>query len=183
MKNRPCFVFSRSVRKCLLSVLLTCFSVEGFAECNANIPANNSPDSYTVNADNSITDKRTGLTWMRCPVGYEWLVNQNQCVERAGGISTFTWQEALAYADAAVDESGNHWRLPNTKELESLLKRNCHDPAIETSIFSDLALANHWTSTAAYGYYGNAWAVNFRDGSHITADKQNAYSIRLVRSH
>lgn len=182
MKHCRPFFTDSFLRKILLPGLLTLCSASGFAQCNANIPANTSPDMYAVNPDNSITDKRTGLTWMRCPVGYQWLANQNQCVERAGAISLFTWQEALAYADAAVDEQGNPWRLPNTKELESLLKRNCHDPAIETAVFSDLKLANHWSSTAAYGYFGNAWAVNFRDGSHITADKQNAYAIRLVRS-
>ncbi len=118
-------------------------------------------------------DKLTDLVWMRCPAGYSWNASAGTC---GGEGRQFTWQQALEHAAAA----GGKWRLPNTKELESLVKRNCFAPAVEVSVFSGLDLASHWTSTAALQGTG-AWSVNLRNGTLTVTDKTNLYSVRLVR--
>ncbi len=163
----------------LLSMACALFlSAQSHADCNELMKANILADQYFANEDGSVTDQATGLDWKRCPEGYDWFADL--CVAQPSAPTTFTWGEALNHTAPLTEASG--WRLPNTKELESLLKRNCSNPAIETTVFSSLELLNHWTSTAAVGYEGSAWAVNFIDGGHITADKESEYMIRLVRS-
>lgn len=166
----------------LTSLGLLCSVMPVIAECNNAIISNITPNRYSINTDNSVTDTTTHLIWSRCAAGFSWSSQDNSCKINPTDAQEFTWSEALLYAKAKTTNVATPWRLPNTKELESLIKRNCSEPAIETAIFSSTDLARHWTSTAAIGYFGNAWAINFNDGSLLTADKTNRYQIRLVRS-
>ncbi len=152
------------------------------AECNPNIVPKINAEQYTINTDNTVTDTKTGLTWMRCPVGFAWNESSQDCVEQLNEKSSFSWQEALSFASTATDSNGTPWRLPNTKELHSLVKLSCYEPAIETSVFSTLPITTHWTSTPSLSSAG-AWSVNFRSGGQIPVDKQNTYFIRLVRDN
>ncbi len=153
---------------------------QAWAECSTNVDELPQPNRYSVNGDNTITDQTTQLQWQRCAAGFGWSATGNLCSPLAGQVTDFTWQEALVYAKNFAGASG--WRLPNTKELESLVKRSCVNPAIETSVFSITPIGTFWTSTAAIGYFGNAWVVSFSDGSLLTGDKTNPYQVRLVKS-
>ncbi len=145
------------------------------ADCQPAIA--NAQVAYVINADNTVTDMLTGLIWRRCSEGYAWSQNLNRCDLDPSTVQEFTWQQALLRADQQGD-----WRLPNSKELVSLIKRSCIDPAVDTRVFSSTSLGRHWTSTAAVSYYGNAWALNLMDGSLITTDKATKLQVRLVKS-
>ena len=154
-------------------------------ECNYSIPGY-TPNRFVDNGDGTISDRRTGLVWQRCPLGDDYDPGTGQCttVDTAGARKT--WQQALqAAADLNVDGStpaDQQWRLPNLKELASLINHHCHDPAAFSASLP--AFANHtsyWTSTpflfSVVPYdttvTNQAWLVNF------SAGKADHKSIRL----
>ncbi|MCP5092630.1 MAG: DUF1566 domain-containing protein [Gammaproteobacteria bacterium] len=121
------------------------------------------------NADGTITDNASGLMWDQTDSG-----------------SGLNWEDALAYAEAATTGGYDDWRLPNVKELQSIIdytySPSASDaasagPAIDTTFFNITALnagttdyepdyGYFWSSTSAY-FGGNsreyyyAWYVAF----------------------
>lgn len=82
-----------------------------------------------------VLDTDTGLTWSRCGFGKTW--NEGSCV---GTERLLTHEQALAQAPAG-------WRLPNVKELASIVDRGCALPALDHSTFPGTASAPYWSST------------------------------------
>lgn len=159
------------------AALIAVASYEAVADCNPLIPSNIEASRYKVVTVNSVEDTVTGLIWLRCPLGYSWSQAAATCTEMIDEPSSYTWTEALNTAAG----KGDGWRLPNSKELETLVKRNCYNPAIETSVFSNVGVGFMWSATPASAYFGNAWAIQFRNGGVVSVDKKSAYSVRLVK--
>lgn len=100
-------------------------------------------NQFVDNGDGTVTDRATGLTWMQADSG-----------------RGMTWQEALAFAEN-LDYAGHQdWRLPNAKELQSIVdyKRSpdttlspAIDPAFKTTaITNETGQSDYpffWTST------------------------------------
>src|SRR4030066_392238 len=61
-------------------------------------------NEYVDNGDGTITDKATGLTWMK---------NDNG--------AAVSWENALSYAEGLEYAGYSDWRLPNAKELQSIV--------------------------------------------------------------
>ncbi len=61
-------------------------------------------NNFSDNSNGTITDEATGLMWQQADSG-------------AG----YTWEQALAYAEALDFAGHDDWRLPNVKELQSIL--------------------------------------------------------------
>lgn len=105
------------------------------------------PDArYTIHDDGTVTDNRTGLTWQRCAMGFAFSDNgtpatpgDDTCTSSA--TTAFSWQEALQGAADLNAQGGfagfTDWRVPNVKELVSLVETACADPAINTVVFPD----------------------------------------------
>ena len=129
----------------------------------------------TDNSNGTITDNLTGLIWLKnanCPNG------------------TRTWQEALDFVVninngtnncGDTSKSGSNqtdWRLPNIRELFSLVDFRFSGPAISNAAgtangtpndpFSNLVsgvspgVPNYWSSTT--GATSGAWVVTFSSG-------------------
>lgn len=91
--------------------------------------------SFTDNSDGTITDNVTGLIWQKCSAGQ---ANDSSCT---GDQDILTWQEALDYCNGLSLAGYNDWRLPNIKELYSILDTENHkDP--------------DWLGLAVYPYDG-----------------------------
>ena len=128
-------------------------------------------------AGDEVTDTFTGLIWRRCAEGQNW--DGSHC---AGSYSRFIWGGALAHARSEASRTSLAWRVPNVKELKSLVNSGAKKPASYPA-FPDTPLDAFWTSTAYAGSAGDTWVVsfsygftepfNFRDGSH---------AVRLVRT-
>jgi hypothetical protein len=123
---------------------------------------------FQDNSDGTISDLATGLMWPQSDNG-----------------SGIDWEHALAYAQSQNQANYlgyNDWRLPNTKELQSLVDYTRSPgatnpanvgPAIDrlfncTDILNDGGKADYpyyWTSTSAVpmanGTYASAWYVAF----------------------
>jgi hypothetical protein len=115
------------------------------------------PRFLTINL--TALDYLTGLVWAT-------EADTPTYVSCTGGLKT--WQDALAYIECLNDNSYagvSDWRLPNRKELYSLLDREQINPPLPSDHdFVGVQLNNYWTSTT-YAYdTSQAWIVNMRYG-------------------
>lgn len=137
----------------LLLIWLLIFS---FGNCAA--------EPFTNNGDDTITDTGSGLVWQQT----------DDNVKR-------TWQDALDYC-AASALPGTGWRLPNIKELFSIVDYTKKDPAIDP-IFTGTTRDEYWTSTT-YGAGSEPWSaiyVHFLWGSSYRSSKSTTHLVRCVR--
>ena len=78
------------------------------------------------------------------------------------------WEKAFAKIDALNTRKAsgyNDWRLPNIRELESLVHLNRHSPALAADHpFADVA-EGYWSSTTSIYEKQYAWVLYPRDGA------------------
>ena len=141
------------------------------AECDNAITATTT--HLIDNNDGTVSDSKTGLIWKKCSVGQSYNSGTNSC---DGAATAHTWQAALKQSDSV-------WRVPNIKELRSIVELSCYNPAINEAVFPETSSSYYWSSSpsANGSYYG--WIVDFSNGSgssNVFKDG-NGY-VRLVRS-
>jgi len=123
---------------------------------------------FSVSADGAeVTDARTGLVWRRCSAGR--VFDGSTCT---GSIATYTHEQALAYAKAQTG-----WRLPNVKELSSIVDR----PSIDPVAFPEILDLLYWTSSPLAGSPDNIWVVHFGLGYVVNSGRNYTNYVRLVR--
>ncbi len=101
------------------------------------VTSNPDPNRYPVTlADDGseVLDLSTGLVWARCSLGQSWDATQQRCL---GVPLKLTWKEALAEAKTQAEASGKAWRLPNIKELASIIEFQCQTPPFNLAVFPD----------------------------------------------
>ena len=132
----------------------------------------------TISLDGQeVTDNKTGLVWRRCLEGMSW--SGSACT---GSPLTLTHEGALQRAKAQAIATSVQWRLPNIKELSSLVDRTRNAPAIDGSAFPNAVSGLHWSSSPYVTVSSNAWAVDFTDGFAGGSDSRGgANYVRLVR--
>ncbi|MBQ0943037.1 DUF1566 domain-containing protein [Ideonella sp. 4Y16] len=125
-----------------------------------------------------VTDRMTGLVWRRCAEGQTW--DGSGCGDPSTA-TRYTWQGALDQARAAA-AGGTGWRLPNVKELFSLVSLDEVGPAIDRAVFPNTPRALTWTSTFSNYNPLYPWVVNF-DIGHVLPGytTPTEFPIRLVR--
>ena len=143
----------------------------------SNLPATNPDAAYTVHGDGTVTDTRTGLMWKQCLEGQ----SGPAC---AGSPTGFDWGAALAQAAASGFAGHTDWRVPNQKELRSLVEECRQQPAINDAVFSNTpALDSYaWSSSPRAGAPDYSLLVNFSTGSATFGVRTAAVPVRLVRA-
>jgi hypothetical protein len=137
----------------------------------------NAPDSrYAMQPDGTVTDKQTGLIWMRCALGQTW--SENGC---KGLPQTYSWRSAVATAESTTFAGQSDWRLPEQEELQSLVENRCYSPFINLTAFPNLTDNWFWSSSANPSNIGSAAIVNFFYDYSTFANKKNNHAVRLVR--
>ncbi len=143
--------------------------------CRDDIRAT-APDSrFQDNGNGTVTDLATGLIWKQCAEG----LSGAGCA--AGSVASLTWAQALQRAADADFAGSALWRLPNKKELASLVEWRCVVPAINARFFPNTPAAWFWSSSPYASYSYHAWIVDFSYGNVYGNDKVNAPHVRLVR--
>lgn len=146
------------------------------AHCRNGIPADNPDHAYIAHGDGTVTDSRNGLMWKSCVEGQTWA--ESSCL---GSASEHQWVEALAVAANSDFAGYADWRLPNVKELDSLIEGCTAAPSINPSVFPNTPLLSVWTSSPTASDEFEAWCVNMEFGHVFHLGRHEALHVRLVR--
>ncbi|MBI3595601.1 MAG: DUF1566 domain-containing protein, partial [Nitrospirae bacterium] len=124
---------------------------------------------------NCVADQLTGLEWVRVPDTTLW--------NWTGNPSVFTYATAFDLCGA------NDWRLPNRRELRSLIHYGqintaawLNDPAQGFSNIQGGTTSIYWTSTTDASDSASAWSVYMGNGVTVGKDKGISYYVWLVRT-
>ena len=138
---------------------------------------NDWPDErYQVHGDGTVTDTLTSLMWMQCSLGQTYL--SGECT---GSASDHSWQGALELSEDYTFATYSDWRLPNIKELSSLVARDRHEPAINSTIFPSTSSRSHWSASPHAENTDLGWMINFSGGYDVFYYRGHGYVARLVR--
>jgi hypothetical protein len=77
----------------------------------------------------------------------------------------------------------NDWRLPDMKEMVSIMDLSLQRPTIDWHYFQNIQLASYWSSTGDIHEPVKSWYVNFSTGSTYSSDRSNLYFVRAVRGN
>jgi len=123
---------------------------------------------YTDNGDDTVTDNTTGLIW-----------------EQTYSTTTRNWQQALDYCNDNVPGlPGSGWRLPNVKELFSLVDFGISSTVkIDTTYFPGTPASDFWSATTYpnSGIQNGAMRVYFFVGFVSANVKTSSFYVRCVR--
>lgn len=148
-------------------------------------------NDFKDNGNGTVTDRATGLMWMTVDSG----------VLKAGPNrdGKMNWQEALTWAEGLAHAGHSDWRLPNVKELQSIVDYTrspattnsaAIDPVFRATSFvaegGQRDFPNYWSSTthasltrastAAYVAFGRSFGFmpNRRTGQTMLLDVHGA---------
>lgn len=119
--------------------------------------------SFTDNYDGTVTDNVTGLMWQQEDDGPR------------------NWEGALAYCESLDPAGYSDWRLPDIKELRSIVYNTIYSPAIDTTYFPGTASYYYWSSSTTAFHYYQSWVVDFWTGEVFNQTKSNNMYVRCVR--
>ena len=162
-----------------LTYLLIALSLNLSAAQNTNIVDDWPNSRYRIQGDGTVIDTKTGLMWMQCSLGQTHEASDNYC---SGSTIEYTWQAALAEASGYSLADYDDWRLPNRKELRSLVAYDRYSVSINSDIFPNTQSSYYWSSSPSYSSNSYAWGFSFTDGDDLDLSRDSSYSIRLVRS-
>ena len=122
---------------------------------------------FTDNGDGTVTDNLTGLIWLmdaNCFEAAFWADALDECNSLASG--------SCGLSDDSV---AGDWRLPNIKELQSLIDYGRGFPAVHYShpSFTSVQSEYYWSSTSRGARTGNAWSVDMGEGHVYWAWKES----------
>jgi hypothetical protein len=120
-------------------------------------------DHLVINSDGTVTDTNTGLMWQQSTTG---IVN---------------WQSALAECEGLTLGGYGDWRLPNRRELNSIVDYTLYNPAVSETYFPNTVAFYYWSSTTYTYYIYGAWQVHFKFGEDSWSYKSDGGYVRAVR--
>jgi PKD repeat protein len=143
----------------------------------------NKPNLQPSADGQTVFDSKTGLEWRRCVEGMTATLIPGSNLFTCTGVPALLTQEA---ALSLAMQVGNGWRVPNIKELFSIIDRSALNSVIDMTAFPatplDGTAAIHWSSTP-YLVSSDGWVVLFTpDLGLALTSRASAVSVRLVRT-
>ncbi|MFZ4789470.1 MAG: DUF1566 domain-containing protein [Candidatus Competibacteraceae bacterium] len=148
---------------------------------------------FTDNGNGAVTDNLTGLVWLK---------NAN-CEDTVGGVTKtggrLSWANAMTWAvNLASGKCGlidgsvaGQWRLPNVKELSSLVDAGFYNPSVpntagtgqwaEGQPFTAVQAEHYWSSTTCAADSSGAWLVYLISGDVYWDGKSHGFFVWPVR--
>lgn len=136
--------------------------------CNEQIQPSSPTERFVELEDGRVLDVVTMLSWDLCLLGQDFV----------DGVCTGSPYAYGDWGDALVAADGSGGRLPNIKELSTLVERSCVEPAINQDVFADTPLYLFWTSTPDESGVGRV--IDFTDGTEIVRAVNRPRVVRLV---
>lgn len=111
----------------------------------------------------TVMDQGTGLEW-----------------QKSGDTKLYTWKDALDYCENISLDSRTDWRLPNIRELKSLVDYSRYYPAVDPVVPCQSSI--YWSSTTvANDTHLSAWSIFFANGDDLWKEKIESLQVRCVR--
>ncbi len=156
------------------------------------------PLAYVDNGDGTITDVNTGFMWEK--------LSSDGSVHDMG--NAYSWDQAFSVHVATLNSTSfaghSDWRLPNVKELVSIVNYQNVNPAVSAAFNNNCAPgctvltcscialspnSNYLSSTTNAAFPSNAWVVGFSGPSpeggggyvHEDANKTEGPFVRALR--
>lgn len=128
------------------------------------------PEPRFEAADGVVLDRLTGLVWARDANLAGWPMFWDEALEYVAGMNR---DRALGFSD---------WRLPNRRELRSLVSCQTRRPALPTGHpFMNVVESWCWTSTSAAIRPAHAWYVHMAGARMFYGAKDQSYLVWPVR--
>ena len=169
----------RAIGSTVFMIVALIFSAQVNATCFTDALETTPTVDFVDNGDGTVTHSKTGLMWAVCTEGQSWSIGS--CT---GTETDFTWADALIVPtdQNALNYLGyGDWRVPNKKELASILEMSCVNPAINLAVFPDTPNKIYWTSTPNETNTSQAWRVVFLYGNLTLSPRTDTFPVRLVR--
>jgi hypothetical protein len=133
---------------------------------------------YINHNDGTVTDIKTGLMWKQCSEGL-----RGRCT--GGNAKGYTYKQAIEHAENTTFPTDKYrdWRLPNIKELASLVAYDRHYPAINSTLFPRTPTDGVFLSSSPVASDSSkAWMLYFYNGGDAYINSRNGkHYVRLVR--
>jgi hypothetical protein len=124
---------------------------------------------FTDNNNGTVADNLTGLIWLK---------NVNYFVNKRTWVDALSIANNLKSGDPGLTDGSKagDWRLPNVKELQSLLDYGHLNvlPVGHPFTGQMIGLSPYWSSTINANDTNKAWYVYFIDGAVFTTYKANS---------
>jgi hypothetical protein len=148
---------------------------------------------FADNADGTVTDNLTGLIWLKNAGCTHFFSGDD------AGQNARTWADALtaanslssSYCGLSDGSISGDWRLPNIRELHSLIHYGIYSPAVPNTAgtgkwtpgdpFTNLQVAPYYSSTTRAEDTSRAWSVLLHDGNVGNSDKTDVLYVWCVR--
>ncbi len=138
---------------------------------------------FTDNSDGTVTDNLTGLIWLK----------DANCFGKRSWATALTDANKLNNGECSLSDGSveGDWRLPNVREMQSLIHYGFWDPAVPNTAgtgkwtagapFSGVQSDYYWSSTTYPSWTSIAWRVFLSDGHVFYEDKTVACHVWPVR--
>ncbi|MBV6494554.1 MAG: hypothetical protein LDLANPLL_02587 [Turneriella sp.] len=123
--------------------------------------------------DGTVHDTGTRLYWQKCSRG------QNNDATCSGSITQATWTQALTYC-AGLSLAGKTWRLPNVRELQTIVDYTASGPSINATYFPATGSGVYWSSSTYSSSPASARDIEFSNGRPYYQNKTAASYVRCV---
>lgn len=144
------------------------------------------PNRLEDMGDGTVADHLTGLIWLQDLNCRDTVAGVPRTYGRLDWANALTWSNGLGDGACSLSDGSNagDWRLPNRKELMSLLDRSQFYlalPAGHPFLNGDWG-DSYWTSTTYADDPRYAWLINLRNGVLVNDSKIYSHYVVPVRS-
>ena len=174
------------IKSMTLFAAFSCISWGVSASCDTSslspIVATTPTENFIIDTSAEVvTDKTTGLMWKMCMEG----MSGSDCRTGSGTQATYLAAlQSVATLNSGAGFAGfTDWRLPNLKELRTIVEEKCSRPALNQAVFPPEKDINNPNGSASQNIISDAilftstptsyfdlqdidvWVVDFSDGS------------------
>ena len=137
---------------------------------------------FTDNGNGTVTDNLTGLIWLKNANCANATRNWATALTDVASLNSAGTMNSNNCGDTS--NGGSHqtdWRLPNVRELQSLIDYGQFNPALPSGHPFTGVQSFNWTSTTRADVTSNAWYVSLSNGNVVSSGKTSANYVWPVR--